>query len=495
MEKLHTILSSLPRSLQVGDVSPFPQSFIQKNGSVFLMIRNAQSDFLVICGPESTRFSGQPFDCDGVPSVLAPLSHENARVLRSVLPFTAPSRILGRKRTFGVGDRLGIAGPGHLRVFSQHPDVSPVLAQQSVRELTLTRRNFAEVLDSATYAVFREGYTGGYGADGDHLKKPEEVKNALEAGFTMITLDCSEHIRNDVAAMSDDQVAQDCHLDSDLRSRYLDHTFTIEGQSLVFQEDSLRRCQLVYGKAIAFATQIFRDLMDHGNGTADFEISIDETMTPTTPLQHFFVANELKVRGVKVQTLAPRFCGEFQKGVDYVGDLQQFEAELQIHAAIARYFGYKLSIHSGSDKFSVFPLIGKYTQGHFHVKTAGTNWLEAMRVVAMTDPKLYREIHAYALSVFDEARKYYHVTTRLDRIPDLQTVHDDHLSGLFDQNDARQLIHITYGLILGATQPDGSPRFRQRLYSLWRNQEARYFDRLEHHIGRHIDLLLSDLGE
>jgi len=108
---------------------------------------------------------------------------------------------------------------------------------------------------------------------------------------------------------------------------------------------------------------------------------------------------------------------------------------------------------------------------------------------------LYREIHAYALSVFDEARKYYHVTTRLDRIPDLQTVHDDHLSGLFDQNDARQLIHITYGLILGATQPDGSPRFRQRLYSLWRNQEARYFDRLEHHIGRHIDLLLSDLGE
>lgn len=495
MEKFQAFLSCLPLPGRVGDVSSYPRSFVRKDDTDLFMIRTSESDFLVVRGPESPRFSGEHFVFEGVPAVVAPLSHENAAVLRVLVPFTAPVRVLGRERTFGVGDRLGIAGPGHLRVFELHPDVSPVLAQQSVREITLTHRTFAEVLDSATFAVFREGFTSGFGADGDHLKKPEEVKTALETGYTMITLDCSEHIRNDVADMSSAQVAAECPLDSELRSRYLDHPFAVEGQPIVFQEDSLRRCQLVYGKAIAFATQIFRDLMDHGNGTADFEISIDETMTPTTPLQHFFVANELNVRGVKVETLAPRFCGEFQKGVDYVGDLRQFEAEMQIHAAIARHFGYKLSIHSGSDKFSVFPLIGKYTRGRFHVKTAGTNWLEAMRVVALTDPQFYREIHAFALSAFGEARKYYHVTTRLDRIPALETLTDARLPELFDQNDARQLIHITYGLILGATQPDGSSRFRTRLYQLWRKEESRYFDRLQRHIGRHIDLLLSTVNQ
>ena len=196
----------------------------------------------------------------------------------------------------------------------------------------------------------------------------------------------------------------------------------------------------------------------------DFEISIDETITPTTPLQHFFVANELTRRGIRFATMAPRFCGEFQKGVDYIGNLGQFEREFAVHAAIARHFGYKISVHSGSDKFSVFPAVGKLTKGRFHLKTAGTSWLEAMKLVAMKDAGLYREIHTYALSVFEEARKYYHVTTQLNRIPDIKTLSDKELPQLFSHHDARQLIHITYGLILNAKNPDGSYRFRGRLY-------------------------------
>ncbi len=100
----------------------------------------------------------------------------------------------------GVGDRLGIAGPGHIRVFQEY-DVYPVFAQQSIRELNLTQRTYKDVLDSTTFSVFREGYTKGFGADGDHLKKPEEVKMALDLGFTMITLDCSEHMHNEAERM------------------------------------------------------------------------------------------------------------------------------------------------------------------------------------------------------------------------------------------------------------------------------------------------------
>ena len=212
-------------------------------------------------------------------------------------------------------------------------------------------------------------------------------------------------------------------------------------------------------------------------------MSIDETATPTTPLEHFFVAHELIRRGAKPATIAPRFCGDFQKGIDYIGDLAQFDREMAVHAAIARHFGYKLSIHSGSDKFSAFPAIGKHTRGTFHVKTAGTNWLEAMGVIAKVDPALYREVHAYALEAFPEATVYYHVTTNLDNIPALDTLTDVQLPSLFDNNDSRQLIHITYGLILNHGD------FKERLYTLWRENAEAYAQALERHIGRHMQEL------
>jgi len=192
---------------------------------------------------------------------------------------------------------------------------------------------------------------------------------------------------------------------------------------------------------------------------------------------------------VKFATIAPRFCGEFQKGIDYIGDITRFEKEIKVHAAIARHFKYKLSIHSGSDKFSVFPHIGKETRGQFHVKTAGTNWLEAMRVVAAFDPALYREVHAFALGSFEEAKKYYHVTTDLAKIPALTGVKDCCLPSLFENNDLRQVIHITYGLILSHKNADGSFIFKNRLYNLWREHENEYRAALVKHIGKHLELL------
>ncbi len=488
MKKLCEFIKKLPATDTAAAFGVYPESVNAVGPDYVFMVSGDAEDYLVATGDAAKAFAGEIVTCDACTYVLAKKTHENANALRAMFPFSAPQRVLKRKRTFGVGDRLGIATPGHLRVFKEY-DTAPILAQQSIRELNLTERTYEDVLDSATYYVFRDGYKAGFGADGDHLKKAEEIEYALGLGFTMITLDCSEHIRGGVEKMDSAALSAECTLPSDLAARYVGKDIVIEGEKLTFDEDELRRCLLIYGEAIEFATGIFNKYFKDGGAEADFEISIDETATPTSPLQHYFVANELILNGVDVATVAPRFCGEFQKGVDYIGDLAQFERELKTHAAIARHFGYKLSIHSGSDKFSTFALIGKYTNGNFHVKTAGTNWLEAMRAVATADPALYREVHAYALEMFPEAKKFYHVTTDLNKIPALDTLTDAELPVLFTQNDARQLIHITYGFILTVRNEDGSYRFKDRLYKFWREKEDVYAEMLRSHIGHHLELL------
>jgi len=107
-----------------------------------------------------------------------------------------------------------------------------------------------------------------------------------------------------------------------------------------------------------------------------------------------------------------------------------------------------------------------------------------MKVIAEHDPALYRDVHKFALTAFAEASTYYHVTTDLTKIPDIDTLKDDELPGLFTQNDARQLIHITYGLILS------DKRFHDALYSAWRKYAPEYADAVAAHIGHH----LKDLG-
>lgn len=465
------------------------------------MVAALDCDYLV-AKPE-LGFDGEIVFSNDEKWILAPLSHANADRLRSLYPFTAPSRVLERDKTMGVGDRLGIATDGHLMVFRDYPQVTPILAQQSIRELNLTNRTFHDVIDCATFGVFRNNYTTGWGADGDHVKTANEVEYALSSGCTMITLDCSEQIDNTIDGLSSAQVsegyeafkAQNKDYAAVLEGIYLGKTFDVgEGHCIHFDEDMFKRCTLIYCKAIAHAIGIYENHIVSGGQSkgqrADFEISIDETMTPTHPAQHFFVANELSRAKVHIATVAPRFCGEFQKGIDYIGDLGQFEQEMKVHAAIARHFGYKLSIHSGSDKFSIFPYAGRETKGRFHLKTAGTNWLEAMKLVAMKDPSLYREVHRFALGAFSEATKYYHVTTDLSKIPDIDTLDDAQLVGLFSMNDARQLIHITYGLILNAKDSSGASLFRDRLYRLWRTYREDCARLLHEHIGNHLKAIL-----
>ncbi len=480
MEKFNTTDG---RSFSVYKASQHDEVFMVDAGKKDLLVSNPKLGF---AGEEVTC---RDYNCK---MILSELNHQNAEKLRSIFPWTAPARVLTRDKTMGVGDRLGIAGDGHIRVFRKYPEITPILSQQSIRELNLTNRTFADVLDSATFAVFRNGFTTGFGADGDHVKTAEEVEYALSSGFTMITLDCSEQIDNSIEKLLPEQVKAMYKPNKVFEDLYLNKIFDIgEGIKISFDEDLFMRTVLTYSKALDHAEYIFKNVVCKNNEQlADFEVSIDETLTPTLPQQHFFVANELVRRNVNIATVAPRFCGEFQKGIDYVGDLKQFAEEMKIHAGIARFFGYKISVHSGSDKFSVFPSVGKETRGRFHLKTAGTNWLEAMKLVAIKDPSLYREVHKYALSVFDEARKYYHVTTDIEKIPAVDSLKDNELADLFKNNDARQLIHITYGLILNEKK-DGKYLFKDRLYDLWREFREDYYNLLESHIGHHASAILA----
>lgn len=486
------ILEHLP-ILKAAEYGVYPKSVHIDGDSIVFMADYGDRDVLMSAG--NTVFTGKKQEIEGCVWTESELTHKNAELLRKKYPFTAPVPVLRHPRSVGTGDRLGIATPGHIRVFEKY-DAYPVFAQQSVRELNLTGRTFEDVLDCASWSVFRENFTRGFGADGDHLKTPEEVREAIKTGYTMITLDCSEHIRGDIAAMTDEEVNKEYRADPELEERYLGKSFQVEQYDITFDTAEFRRMCLIYNDAIDFAVMIYKKFFTGLEEKADFEISIDETETATLASQHFYVANELIRRGVKPATIAPRFCGEFQKGIDYIGNLDQFQKEFAEHAAIARYFGYKISVHSGSDKFSVFEAVGKETKGKFHLKTAGTNWLEAMKVVAEREPALYREIHQFAVEkAFEEARKYYHVTTDLENIPDLDTLEDVQLPELFDNPNSRQLIHITYGLILNAENPDGSLRFKDKLFQVWRRFRTEYAQNLETHIGRHLELLYRGFKE
>jgi hypothetical protein len=146
-------------------------------------------------------------------------------------------------------------------------------------------------------------------------------------------------------------------------------------------------------------------------------------------------------------------------------------------------------VHSGSDKFKVFPVVGEKTHGNYHLKTAGTNWLEAVRVIAKHDPDLYRRMHAFALEHLDEARKYYHIGAKEENIPALNDLKDEQLSELMDMDDSRQVMHITYGLLLQAEDENGKSLFRDEFYDVMYEYEAEYAETLKKHIGRHLTTL------
>ena len=449
---------------------------------------NKKHLYLLGTSPVSTDFAGTSATIGALHILQADLSTENARVLHALFPFTAPVSLRRRTTTVGCGDRLGLATPGHIRALRGF-DAAPVLAQQSIRELTLTRRDFPGVVRDVSFLVFQEGYEGGYGADGDHLKNIRDIDAALDAGMPMITLDLTEVMTPEPADWSESRVdAAFQSLDAGLRERvareYEGRQFELPGCRVSFAPVEARRCALMYGRALTFAAEVDRHLGERRGSQYDLEISIDETSTPTLPAHHLFMAAELQRRGVAVTSMAPRFVGEFQKGIDYIGDLAEFEKQFAVHCAIARARGdYKISIHSGSDKFSVFPAIGRNTGMKLHLKTAGTSWLQAVLVVARVNPVLFRKMLVRAISCFPAAAKLYHVAADPSAIPSPKEAPDNELERYLDARDSRQLLHITYGGLLD------DPGIRAEFFQTLEANEELHYATVQEHIERHVRLL------
>ena len=447
----------------------------------------------VLASPESPAqndFEGERSELSGQTLLLGVLSPHNAAALREHLAWLQPC-LLGLRTSAGMGDRIGLATPGHVRaVRATGGRIAPIFAQQSMREMTRTGRSPQQVLDDATWGIFQEGWREGVGADADHLKTPEDINACFAAGFTFFTIDPGSHVDNRAETASLSELRElSAVLPANLQphaSGLLNRTYTIEGFLLHFDEAILLKAAIKYGQAIGHVAAMYHHLVQvAGSRPFELEVSVDETEQPTSHAEHLYIASELKRLGVKWVSLAPRFVGAFEKGVDYIGDLATFEADLAGHAAIARQFGsYKLSLHSGSDKFSIYPIVQHHTHGLVHLKTAGTSYLEALRTIGDITPAFLCEIYSFARERYETDKASYHVSAQLGRAPLPEAVRD--WSGLLEQFDTREILHVTFGSVLTEKTVDGAWRFRDRLMNFLRANPEIYASNLEKHFVRHL---------
>lgn len=440
-------------------------------------------------------FDGEASELGGGILLLCQPSEKNAAKLRQVLPWLQPC-LLGLKTSAGMGDRIGLATPGHVRaVRATGSRIAPIFAQQSIREMARTIRTPQEVIDSATWGMLAEGWQEGAGADADHLKVPADIDACLAAGFTFFTIDPGAYVDNraetaspgelgELAAMLPDEIRPQ-------KSGLKGKTFDIEGNHWNFDEATLLRAAVKYGRAVAHVAGMYRHLEKAAGGRVfELEVSVDETDQPTSHAEHVYVASELQRLGVQWVSLAPRFVGSFEKGVDYIGDLKTFEDHFAGHAAIARAFGgYKLSLHSGSDKFSIYPIAARLTNGLLHLKTAGTSYLEALRTIGAVDPGLFREIYIFACERYETDRTSYHVSAEVQRAPKLVEVRD--WPGLLDHFDGREILHVTFGSVLTEKDSAGKKRFYDRILTVLNANAEAYACNLEKHFIRHLEPFLQ----
>ena len=401
---------------------------------------------------------------------------------------------LGLEPTFGFGDRLGLATPGHLAALKRAGGlIRPIVAQQSIREMSRSERAPEDVMTAAIRGIREAGYDGPWGSDADHLKVHRDVDVTAAAGFVFFTIDPSEHV--DDAADSYDAAALEekyAFIKGEVawEAQYRGKTIEVpDGPSIAFDEETVKRAAVKYGRAIEHSLEMaaYIDQVMAKRGQAyEIEMSVDETPQPTTLAEHYIIADQLIQGGVKLVSLAPRYIGDFEKGIDYKGDLNAFEASLQDHAAIARHLGpYKLSLHSGSDKLSIYAIFARITKGLFHVKTAGTSYLEAVRVAARHDSQLFRRIVDFSRSRFDTDRATYHISADLVKVPAPKDVVDDaQLERLYlNEDDGRQILHVTFGSVL--THPEHGVALKQVLVE----HPDTHKDVLEVHFANHLEAL------
>lgn len=491
-------------SLLGGKVKTYPKSINSIDQEIYFIGKTGNEKHLYIAStdPNSNlqkKFVGKILDdlSEDVFVIQCSLLHKNAKTIQEIFPFTKPI-LLGVQNSFGFGDRIGLANHAHIRSL-EGSDFKPIIAQQSIRELNRTKRTAEEVMDAAIWAVFQEGYKTGYGSDADHLKTNEDIDLMISAGFTMFTFDPGEHVINEADSINLLELENKVNdlnwlaLEDSLTemvNRYTSKKNEISKDfSLSPNYEEVLRAILKYGNAVAHIKSLYDHLsLNYSNLPYEVEISVDETESVTSPFEHFFIASELNRLDVEIVSLAPRFVGDFEKGIDYVGDLEIFKEEYLKHVQISEYFGsYKISLHSGSDKFGVYKTIGQLNRGFTHVKTAGTSYLEALKVVALTEPDIFRKILDFARVEFDKEKESYHVSADLNKVLSSENYSNEELVDQFQQNDFRQVLHVTFGKVLTTIDNNGKHLFKDDIYSCLIENEEIHYGYLIKHFKNHLD--------
>ena len=400
------------------------------------------------------------------------------------------------KYTIGVGDRFAHQAAAQLqaclKLAEQGIDVIPVW-NKSNREHNFIGSEPQSVYDAAEAAVTALGWDKGWHVDADHINMDTVDKY----------LGCSDFFTIDVADFigqtpEGDAVARFVEKHSELIG-----SVTIEGIDAPFDisREYVEEVAGKYLRAVAEAGTIYRHIESNKD---DFiaEVSMDETDAPQTPPELLIILAALADEGVQLQTIAPKFTGRFNKGVDYVGDLPQFEKEFNddlavIAHAIAKYglpANLKLSVHSGSDKFSIYPIIGaaiRRTGAGVHVKTAGTTWLEELIGLAEAGGdglELAKEIYAKALENVDAMCEPYASVIDIDSAK-LPTA--DEVAGWSGDQYANALRHVQ-------EHPEFNQHFRQLLhiaFKLAAKEGVRYTDLLKANsevVGKNVTENLYD---
>lgn len=340
------------------------------------------------------------------------------------------------KYSVGVGDRFAHQANAQLRACmlaaEKGVEVIPVW-NKSNREHTIIGSDPRAVRVAADNAVKELGWKKPYHVDADHIRI-ETVERFLPA-CDFYTIDVADSIGHAATAASAKFFAD--------RHPELVGTISIPGitEAFTITRADVERIAAKYLKAAQDASTIYNKIVwSKGADNVIAEVSMDETDTPQTPPELLIILRAMADERVPLQTIAPKFTGRFNKGVDYVGDLAQFEKEFRedlavIAFAIERFRlpkNLKLSVHSGSDKFSLYPIMRKAMQetgAGLHLKTAGTTWLEEVIGLAESGGEglaLAKEIYAGALKKKDELCAPYATVIDIDaaKLPSAETVNE-----------------------------------------------------------------------
>jgi len=364
--------------------------------------------------------------------------------------------------SIGTGDRFGMEGAAQIAAFEKAKAAgvsASIVWNKSNREHKLIGTEPADQRAAADRAVAATGWKGSYFVDADHIGLATVDRFAQHCDF--FTIDVADFIGEAApAAMVDAFVAKRGNL------------VAAPGLPAALDAASLRAAAGRYLKAVAEAAKVYRRIAElRGAGTFAVEVSMDETADPQSPAELAVILAALADEDVPVATIAPKFSGRFNKGVDYVGNVADFMKEFEADVKVALWApealglpaGLKLSVHSGSDKFSLYPGIGEIVRrlgAGLHLKTAGTTWLE--EIVGLAEAggaglAMAKEIYRAAYGRYDELVAPYAPVVDIDRAklpgPDAVEAWDSaafvgavrHVQSdrRFDKN-VRQLMHVSF---------------------------------------------------